>query len=92
MAIRQRADNTLRLVNGDAVDPHDCLFINPEIANLSDKMSDMSQAEWDDTTGKVRIEKQPHGPGERKPKSPDAFDGSRLAFSYDARRGLKQSA
>ena len=92
MAIRQRADMTARLVGGGAVDTGRCLFINPDIPNLEDILADMSQAEWKDDTGKIRVEKQPHGPGEPKPPSPDMFDAVRLGFSYDARHGLRGRA
>ena len=92
MVIRMRADNTLRLAKGEAVDPGKCLFINPEIKNLDDVLSDFSQAEWKDDTGKIRVDKQPHGPGEPEPPSPDRFDAGRLAFSTDARNGLRATS
>ena len=85
MAIKMRADNTLRLMKGEAVDPHNCLFINPDILHMDDVLADLSQAEWRDDTGKIKVEKQPHGPGEPEPPSPDRFDSARLAFSYDCR-------
>ena len=90
--LRQRADNTVRLLKGEDVDPHKCLMINPDIPRLDVMLADMSQAVWDDSSGKYRIDKQPRGPGEPLPPSPDAFDAIRLAFSYDARYGLRQSA
>lgn len=92
MAVRMRADMTSRLMSGEDVDPHKCLFINPNIPNLEDMMADMSQAEWDDDTGKLRVVKQPHGPGEALPPSPDVFDSVRLAFSTDAKYGLKATS
>ena len=73
MAMRQRADMTARLLKGEQVDPHRCLFLNPEIPHLEDIMADMAQAEFEDSTGKTRIEKQPHGPGEPKPPSPPTY-------------------
>ena len=91
MVLRQRADFTRRLVRGEDVDPHKCLFINPDIKNVEDMLAVLSQAEWDDTTGKLRVVKSPHGPGEAAPPSPDLFDAARLSFSYDARFGLKQT-
>ena len=89
MCLRQRADNTRRLVGGDDVDPLRCLFVSPDIPHLEDIMAQWSQAEWDDSTGKLRVIKSPHGPGETPPPSPDMFDAARLAFSSDARYGLK---
>ena len=88
--LRQRADNTARLLRGESVPLHECLFINPSIPELPDVLNQLAQAEWDDETGKYKIDKQPKKPGEPEPESPDAFDAVRLAFSYDCRRGLKQ--
>ena len=90
--LRQRADNTSKLMHGESIDPHKCLFVNPEIQYLEDVCADLSQAEWSDETGKYRIDKTPRGPGEPEPPSPDAFDSVRLAFSTDARHGLRQIA
>ena len=90
MTLRNRADATSRLTHGEKMDPHKCLFINPELSGLEDILADLSQAEWEDSTGKLRVLKQPHGPGEPEPPSPDVFDSCRLAFSHDARYGLKQ--
>ena len=93
MAIKTRATMTERLMGGDDVDPHRCLFINPDIPNLGDILKDMAQPEWEDSTGKFKVDKQPHGVGVKKPESPDFYDGTVLAFSSDARlRGLKQPA
>ena len=92
MVIRMRADNTIRLAKGERVDPGKCLFINPEMPCLDDFLREMSQAEWKDDTGKIRIDKQPHGPGEQEPPSPDMFDAARLSFSYDARNGLRATS
>ena len=87
--LRRRALMTERLVKGDDVDPHDCLFLNPDIPRLADFMAQMAQPEWSDDTGKMKIDKQPHAPGTTEPKSPDAYDAAVLAFSYDAHKGLK---
>ncbi len=84
--LRVRANNTQALMNGDDIDPEKCLFINPEIKNLEDVLAEMAQPEWDDDTGKLKIEKQPREPGETKPPSPDCFDAARLAFAKDASR------
>ncbi len=91
-AVRMRADNTVRLHNGDtSVDPDNCLFINPALPNLSSVLAEMAQPEWTDRTGKVKIEKQPKAPGSSvEPPSPDIYDAVIMAFSYDARRGLSQ--
>ena len=88
-ALRMRAEMTARLRAGESVDPGKCLFINPETPNLESCLADMAQAEWDDSTGKMRVIKQPRLPGGSLPPSPDVFDACRLAVSRDARHGLK---
>ena len=88
MVLVIRANNTQRLLDGQQVDPGHCLFINPEIPILEDALADMSRAEWTDETGKYRVIKQPRLPGGPLPPSPDIFDAARLAYAYDARRGL----
>lgn len=90
MVLMMRAQNTKRLLKGEDVDPEHCLFINPEIPHLDDVLSQLAQPEWDDDSGKMRIDKKPKGPGEPEPPSPDAYDAVVLAFSRDARRGLTQ--
>ena len=83
--LRLRANNTKSLFEGEDIDPYKCLFINPEIPRLKDVvLAEMAQAEWQDDTGKLRIEKQPHEPGQQKPPSPDCFDAVRAAFGRDA--------
>ena len=84
--LRLRANNTQALVNGDNIDPHQCLFINPDIPDLEKFLAEMAQPEWDDDSGKLKIEKQPREPGETKAPSPDGFDAARLAFAADAGR------
>ena len=87
--LRLRAEMTQRLVGGEPVDPHDCLFISPDLPNLQDVLGEMAQPEWNDDTGKLRVDKQPREPGEAKPPSPDAYDSAVMAFSDDFRRGLR---
>ena len=60
MVLRQRADMTSRLMGGQDIDPHGCLFINPEIPDLEELLRECAQPEWSDDTGKYRVEKQPH--------------------------------
>ena len=84
--LRLRANNTQRLVNGEDIDPHKCLFINPDIKNLEDILAELSQPEWDDNDGKLKINKKPREPGEQEPPSPDCYDAAIMAFSGDAGR------
>ena len=87
--IRIRAEMTQRLANGEDVNPHECLFIDPNLPHLEDVLAEMAQPEYDDSTGKMRIDKQPHGPGEQKPPSPDGWDSAIMAFSHDIQSGLR---
>ena len=87
-ALRMRANNTQRLLDGENVDPELCLFIHPEIPNLKRVLAAMAQPEWDDGTGKLKIDKQPREPGETEPPSPDEYDAAIMAFGDDLRRPL----
>ena len=88
--VRIRANFTIRLLDGDAVPLDRCLFINPAIPRLEDIMAQCAQPEWQDDTGKLRIKKQPHEPLQPKPPSPDSYDATILAFSADAKKGLRR--
>ena len=90
MGVKFRANLTVRLVDGDDVDPSRCLFINPAIPQLEDIMAQLAQPEWNDDTGKLRVEKQPHAPGESKPPSPDGYDCVILSCAADSRKGLRR--
>ena len=87
--LRIRADRTQRFIKGEPVDPHECLFINPDIDRIDDVLAELAQPEWDDSTGKLKIDKQPRDAGESKPLSPNAYDSTILAFSSDCRKGLR---
>ena len=88
-ALRLRAENTMRLAGGEDIDTEKCLFINPKISDLEYRLAEMAQPEWDESSGKVRIDKQPRQAGEAEPKSPDNFDAAVLAGTYDLRRSLR---
>ena len=89
--VRLKAEATKRLVDGEHVDPYDCLFVNPELPHLEDVLAQMAQPEFDDKTGKLKIDKQPREAGEQPPPSPDAYDAAIMAFSYDCRNGLRSA-
>ena len=73
-------------MNGEDVDPHNCLFINPAIPKLQDVLAQLAQPEWDDSSGKLRIKKQPHEAGEQEPDSPDAYDAA-ISWRFARMRG-----
>ena len=80
--LKLRAQNTLRLLNGEKVDPDNCLFINPDLPEqtLNDIKKQFTQPEYQLTKpGKVSIDKDPHSTG-----SPDLWDGACLAFARDS--------
>ena len=94
-SVRLRANNTVKLLEGEDVDREDCLFINPEIEDLEDYLAELTQPIWRDnpTTGKTEIDKRGRtAMGERlqeTDKSPDKFDGTILAFARDSEDGLR---
>ena len=84
-AVRLRAQNTQRLMNGEGVDPRRCLFINPALKDLEGFLSQLSQPLWEENVrGKVVIEKSPDDA-----PSPDLYDATVLAFAADSVSGLK---
>ena len=83
--LRLRAQRTLRLMEGDAVDPESCLVIDPGIPCLETYMAQLSQPEWkENMSGKIVIEKSPDDA-----PSPDLYDATVLAYAHDSRYGVK---
>ena len=93
-AVRLRGNRTVKLLEGEDVDPEDCLFINPEIEQLEDFLADLTQPIWRDnpTTGKTEVDKRGRtSEGEQlqeTDKSPDKYDSTILAFARDSEDGL----
>lgn len=84
-ALHMRMQRTLRLLEGDKINPERCLFISSKIPNLELYLTQLAQPVWDENaTGKVVIDKAP----ENTP-SPDLYDATALAFAWDSRSGLK---
>ncbi|MBF2754096.1 MAG: hypothetical protein ISN29_02385 [Gammaproteobacteria bacterium AqS3] len=88
MALRMRATNTERLVEGkENVDPNACLFINPKIKNINRILGVLTQPiRRINPSGKWEIDKRG---GDINAKSPDEFDGLALAFAHDSMYGLR---
>ena len=80
--LRLRAERTVRLLDGENINPSYCLFINPEIRDLQLILSELNRPQWDDEQ-KLRIRKKGS-----TGKSPDAYDAVALAFAYDSAQGL----
>ena len=87
-ALRLRANLTAKLLAGKKnINPKDCLFINPNIRNLTATLADFGQPKRrvSPSTGKWELVK-----AAGNEKSPDRFDALCLAFGRDThKRGLK---
>ena len=84
-ALKLRAQNSGRLMVGEAVNPAQCLFIDPTIDDFDDFLAQMNQPTYSENlTGKTVIDKVPDGD-----PSPDKFDASCLAFARDSDNGLR---
>ena len=87
-ALRLRAQNTQRLMQGEDIDPGLCLFIDPAIPRLEAFLTQLSQPEWrENPSGKMEIEKSPD-----KLPSPDLYDAAALSFAQDSVNGLRTRA
>ena len=89
--LRLRAHITVKLLDKvPGADPYKALFIDPKLPDLEAFLAQLSQPEWNDDTGKIRINKRPAPAGVPKPPSPDKYDAAVLAFAPDSRRGLRR--
>lgn len=84
--LRLRLENTLKALNGDKVNLDRCLFINGNITNIDKIISELSQCVYEDTTGKIKIDKAPDGQ-----ESPNLADSVVLSFANDIKHGLKST-
>ena len=84
-ALRSRAARTVRLANGEDIDPARCLFIDDGIPRLEKYLSQLTQPAWrDGLRSKIELVKQPEDT-----KSPDLYDATALAFARDSQYGLR---
>ena len=85
--LRLRAQRTARALDGDDVNPEQCLFVDGRLGNLNEFLTQLAQPVWDEnTSGRLVIDKTP----EDAP-SPDMYDATALAFAWDSRDGLRAS-
>ena len=85
--LRLRANRTLRLVNGENVNPDDCLFINPRIDQREKTLGQFSQPKRrvNPISGKWEVLKSVGNE-----ESPDRYDSLVMAFGIDTDgRGLR---
>ena len=95
MGVRLRGINTMRLLDGEPVDPWDCLFIDSTIPDLPEILEEWQQPQRIYTReSKWAVDKKPL----RRDKSgkavqsdsPDRYDGLVLSFAEDSDgRGLR---
>ena len=87
-ALRLRAMRSVRLVNGEDVDPEMCLMFNPNLPNLEMLLAECTKPirRTNPTTGRWEIDKRG---GDEEAKSPDRFDALCLAFARDSDSGLR---
>ena len=86
MALRLRALNTQKLLNGEDIDPRRCLFIPHTLPKLSEILDEFSQPTrvYNETTGRWELVKAAKGE-----RSPDRFDAACLAWAVETdHRGL----
>lgn len=82
--IRLRVENTLRLLDGEKIDPNKCLFISENIINVDKLMLELSQATYKHDDSKLIVDKQPD-----KQDSPNIGDAVVLSFAHDLKKGLR---
>jgi len=83
-AIKLRVQNTIKALDGEAVDLSKCFFIDSKIINLDQLLVELSQCIYDDSSGKITVDKAPDNA-----PSPNLADGVLLAFAHDIKKGLK---
>lgn len=77
--LRLRLENTLRLLDGEKIEPNNCLFISSaKIAKLEDYLSELSQASYEQEDGKLMVDKSPDDSA-----SPNMADATVLSFAHD---------
>lgn len=84
--IRLKVENTLRLLDGEQIDPAKCFFISGKIPKriLEKLLMELGQASYTHEDGKLMVDKQPDDQS-----SPNMADAVVMAFVYDAKAGLK---
>jgi phage terminase large subunit len=82
--IRLRAENTLRLLDGESINPEKCLFIDENITNVDKILLELSQATYKHENSKLTIDKQP----EKGNSSPNMADAIVMSFAFDLKKGL----
>lgn len=82
--IKLRVENTLKALDGEKIDLDKCFFIDSKVENLDKILAELSQCVYDDSTGKIKVDKAPDGA-----PSPNCADSIILAYANDIKKGLK---
>lgn len=82
--IRLRVENTIAALEGSLVNTDRCLFISSEIKNLDKLLMELAQCTYDDSSGKIKVDKRPDNA-----PSPNMADGVIMAYASDLRKGLR---
>lgn len=82
--LRLRVENTIKALDGQKVDLDKCFFIDSSLENVDKILTELNQCVYDDTSGKIKIDKAPDGAD-----SPNNADSINLAFAHDIKKGLR---
>lgn len=83
--LRLRLQNTVKLLDGEDVNPERCLFIDGGISDLNTLLQELCQPVYEeDSAGRIGLNKRPDGKA-----SPNRFDAVCMAFAHDIRNGIK---
>ena len=82
--IRLRAENTIKALQGEAVNVDRCFFISSRIKNIDKLLMELSQCVYDDSSGKIKVDKAPDNAA-----SPNLADSIIMAFTNDLKKGLR---
>ena len=82
--LKQRVQRTIMALDGQKVDLDKCFFISSQIDDIDQLLVQMSQPVYDDSSGKIKLDKDPDGIG-----SPNKWDAVLMAYASDIKKGLK---
>jgi len=82
--IRLRMENTIKALDGEKVDLNKCFFISGSIEDVEGLLSELNQAIYDDSSGKIKVDKAPEDA-----VSPNKADSVIMAYATDIKKGLR---
>lgn len=84
--LKLRTENTIKLLDGEKINPDKCFFIDSEIENIDKVLSELSQCVYDDSSGKIKVDKAPDDAD-----SPNLADSIVMAYANDIKKGLRSN-